>query len=222
MKRITREIFMVGGPDLSHPDDACVYLITEKDKGVLVDAGCGPSVDRILSHVRKAGIARKNIRRLLLTHCHFDHTGGAEQIRDACGCLIFAHEKDAVFLKNGDPAATAAAWYNARLSPFAPDETMTGEKMDTPLGHRTITALHTPGHSPGSVVFVTESGGKKVLFGQDVHGPLDLSLHSNPDQYQASLRKIRDLSADILCEGHYGVIYGKKKVRDFISGFIRG
>ena len=213
---------MVGGGNPSHPNDACVYLIRDKDRGVLVDAGCGPSVDRILSHARSAGVLPENIRRLLLTHCHFDHTGGADKIRELCGCTIFAHEKDAVFLETGDQNATAASWYNAHLPPFEVDEKMTGEKMDIPFGDRIITALHTPGHSPGSVVFVFTSGGQKVLFGQDVHGPLDPSLHSDPTQYRASLLKIRDLSADILCEGHYGVIAGKKKVRDFISGFIRG
>ena len=148
MEQVTDEIFMVGGGSLSHPNDACVYLIREKDRGVLVDAGCGPSVDRILSHARSAGVLPEKIQRLLLTHCHFDHTGGAAKIRDLCGCTIFAHEKDVAFLEAGDQEATAASWYNARLPPFDVDEKMTGEKMDIPFGDRIITALHTPGHSP--------------------------------------------------------------------------
>jgi glyoxylase-like metal-dependent hydrolase (beta-lactamase superfamily II) len=84
-----------------------------------------------------------------------------------------------------------------------------------------IEALHIPGHSPGSLVYVTESEGKRVLFGQDVHGPLDASLLSNLEDYLESLRFLLALDADILCEGHYGVIRGKAEVADFIRSFLR-
>jgi glyoxylase-like metal-dependent hydrolase (beta-lactamase superfamily II) len=80
--------------------------------------------------------------------------------------------------------------------------------------------MHIPGHSPGSMVYVTESEGKKVLFGQDVHGPLDASLLSNREDYLESLRFLLSLGADILCEGHYGVFRGKEEVADFIESFL--
>jgi glyoxylase-like metal-dependent hydrolase (beta-lactamase superfamily II) len=88
------------------------------------------------------------------------------------------------------------------------------------LGDKKITAIHVPGHSPGSLVFLTESDGKKVLFGQDVHGPLDSDLKSNRKDYIASLKKMLALNADILCEGHFGIYTGKKKIRKFIQSFL--
>jgi hypothetical protein len=51
---------------------------------------------------------------------------------------------------------------------------------------------------------LTESEKKKILFGQDVHGPIHPDLESNVDDYQRSLKLMLDLDADILCEGHYG------------------
>jgi glyoxylase-like metal-dependent hydrolase (beta-lactamase superfamily II) len=59
-----------------------------------------------------------------------------------------------------------------------------------------------------------------VLFAQDVHGPLAPSLLSNEADYQRSLRRLRDLDADILCEGHYGVFEGREEARRFIESFI--
>jgi len=70
------------------------------------------------------------------------------------------------------------------------------------------------------VIYVTESEGLKVLFGQDVHGPLDPSLLSNRDDYHRSLKTLLSLQADVLCEGHYGVFRGKDEVAGFIESFL--
>jgi hypothetical protein len=43
--------------------------------------------------------------------------------------------------------------------------------------------MHVPGHLPRSLVYVTVSQGKKIIFGQDVHGPLDASLLPNREDY---------------------------------------
>ena len=77
-----------------------------------------------------------------------------------------------------------------------------------------------PGHSPGSMVYLVESEAKKILFGQDVHGPLDPLIKSDKAAYKNSLRRLLTLEADILCEGHYGIIEGRQEVSDFISSFL--
>jgi glyoxylase-like metal-dependent hydrolase (beta-lactamase superfamily II) len=59
-----------------------------------------------------------------------------------------------------------------------------------------------------------------VLFGQDIHGPLHPDLKSDRKDYIESLAFMASLDADILCEGHYGVITGRNKVREFIESFI--
>ena len=72
------------------------------------------------------------------------------------------------------------------------------------------------------MIYLTESEGKKVLFGQDVHGPSHPDLKSNVEDYQRSLRLLLDLYADILCEGHYGIFLGREKVSEFIGRFWDG
>jgi len=88
------------------------------------------------------------------------------------------------------------------------------------IGSLAVTMYHIPGHSPGSVALTVESEGKLVLFGQDVHGPLNDTLKSNRDDYIQSLEFLLSLDADILCEGHFGVYYGKEEVKDFIESFL--
>lgn len=218
--RITSEIYQVGGFDLTHPNDAAIYLVNFAGQAALIDAGCGWNQERLLANIRATGVALEQIRYLLLTHCHFDHTGGARTLRERLGCPLVAHELDAEFLEVGDDDVTAASWYGAHLTPFTVDQKLTAARTDLLLGDRIITALHIPGHSPGSVAYLTVSEEKTVVFAQDVHGPLHPALRSNFEDYVHSLRELLDLQADILCEGHYGVFTGQPAVRTFILSFL--
>jgi glyoxylase-like metal-dependent hydrolase (beta-lactamase superfamily II) len=219
-QKVTDDIYQVGGGSLTSPEDAAVYLVRSDGRAALIDAGCGYSHLQLFQNIEASGIKPDCIEYLLITHCHFDHTGGARAVRDRTGCRIVAHEMEAGFLEQGDQRVTAAKWYGAFLEPFQVDVKLKGEHQDLWVGRKKIEALHVPGHSPGSVVYVMESEGLKVLFGQDVHGPLDASLLSNRDDYRRSLKLLLSLQADVLCEGHYGVIRGRDEVADFIGSFL--
>jgi glyoxylase-like metal-dependent hydrolase (beta-lactamase superfamily II) len=219
--KITSEIFEVGGGRLTSPEDAAIYLIRFGEQSALVDAGCGPATDKLLANIKKCGADPKQIKYLLITHCHFDHTGGAAELKRRIGMDIVAHELDAPFLEAGDNRVTAAEWYGARLKPFNVDRKISGSGGEILLGGRKIEAIHAPGHSPGSVVYVTESDGLKVLFGQDIHGPIDPDFLSNYEDYQASLKMLLAINADVLCEGHYGVYRGKAEASGFIRQFMK-
>jgi glyoxylase-like metal-dependent hydrolase (beta-lactamase superfamily II) len=218
--KITDEIFQVGGGELTFPEDAAIYLINFGGHAALVDAGCGRSLKRVLKNIRACGVKPEEIEYLLITHCHYDHTGGAKQIKDMAQCKVVAHELEARFLEQGDNTVTAAKWYGSSIEPFVIDRKLAIPRERIDLGGRPIEAIHTPGHSPGSVVYVTESQGLKVLFGQDIHGPLDPSLLSNREDYIRSLNLLLSLEADILCEGHYGVYRGKNEIENFIRSFM--
>jgi glyoxylase-like metal-dependent hydrolase (beta-lactamase superfamily II) len=219
-QNITEDIVQVGGGHLTAPEDAAVYLVRSGDRAALVDAGCGYSQFQLFQNIEVCGIPLDRIEYLLITHCHFDHTGGAQAVKARTGCKIVAHEREARFLEEGDQRVTAAEWYGAFLEPFQVDVKLRGERQELWVGGKRIEAFHAPGHSPGSLVYVMESEGLKILFGQDVHGPLDPSLRSNREDYRRSLKLLVSLQADVLCEGHYGVIRGKEKVADFIESFL--
>jgi glyoxylase-like metal-dependent hydrolase (beta-lactamase superfamily II) len=219
--RITDDVFQVGGPQLTAPEDAAIYLINFDGHAALIDAGCGRANEMLLRNIEAAGVKPDDIELLLITHCHFDHTGGAKALRDRLGCSVVMHELDAPYVELGDSEVTAASWYGSRLEPCAVDRKLAGKEAEIRLGERIIHAAHIPGHSPGSVAYVTTSEGLKIVFAQDVHGPLHPSLLSNAADYQASLQRLIDLDADVLCEGHYGIFEGKQDIVRFVRSFMR-
>ncbi len=217
---ITGEIFQVGGNGFTTPEDGAIYLIRIQGHAALVDAGCGTSIEKLFRNIHGVGTPADAIERLLITHCHYDHTGGIRAVRERTDCMVVMHELDARFLEEGDHTVTGAAWYGGSMPPTRVEVKLTKGREFLELAGRNIEAIHVPGHSPGSLVYLMESEGLRVLFGQDVHGPIHSSLLSNRDDYVRSLRLLISLQADILCEGHYGVFKGKGKVEDFISSFL--
>ncbi len=218
--QITTEIFQVAGTGLTTADDAAGYLIKIGAAAALIDAGGGAATDKLLANIRDCGVNPEDLVYLFLTHCHYDHTGGAAALQKLLPLKIVAHALDAPYLEKGDNEVTAASWYGAGIDPVVIDLKWPGASQTFSLGDRPLVGYHTPGHSPGSAVYVMESAGLKVLFGQDVHGPLHPSLLSNRTDYRRSLHLLLDLEADILCEGHYGVYRGKKEVAAFIRRFL--
>ena len=218
---ITREIFQVGGDGLTAAGDGAIYLINFGGNAALVDAGCGHAQKRLFKNIRACGVEPDQIQYLLITHCHFDHTGGIAGVREWCGCRVVAHELDARFLEEGNDTVTGAKWYGSTLEPLKIDMKLTGHCNEIELGEGLIHAIHVPGHSPGSLVYLTESEGLRVLFAQDVHGPIDEEiLLSNPEDYRRSLNLMISLEPDILCEGHLGIYRGRHEAADFIKSFL--
>jgi len=220
-KRIMNNLWQVGGGGLTDPADAACYLVRFENKAALIDAGCGGAHSRLRKNITECLLPDARLEYLLLTHCHFDHTGGAAAVRDEFGCRIVAHALDAVYLESGDNSVTGATWYGARLEPLIIDVKLQGEKSRLTMGSGSVTAIHCPGHSPGSVVYTAHIDGQLVLFGQDVHGPIHPDLLSDEKQYQESLAKLVDLDADLLLEGHFGIFRTKEDVREFIRSFMK-
>lgn len=216
---ITAEICQVGGRGLTDTSDAAIYLVQFGGEAALIDSGTGWATDRLLANIEAAGVLPETVKWLLLTHCHFDHTGGAAELRRRFGWPVAIHAADAPWLEAGDGRVSAASWYGATLTPCTVDRRLTeGDRIA--LGGRDIEVIHIPGHSPGSAAFFVESEGRRIVFAQDVHGPLHPDLLSDAADYQRSLRKLLALEADVLCEGHHGVFAGKAAVADFIERFV--
>lgn len=219
--RIAPNVWQVGGSGLTAPEDAAIYLVRFGEAAALIDAGCGEASQKLFVNVARALPETLPVTHLLLTHCHFDHTGGAEAVRRRYGCRVAAHRLDAVFLERGDSDVTAASWYGSRMQPLRIDHTFAGPREAIRVGNGEIVAYHCPGHSPGSVVYLAEADGQRVLFGQDIHGPLHADLLSDRADYARSLEFIMGLNADILCEGHFGVFRGSAAIRRFIASYLQ-
>ena len=217
---LMENLWQVGGAEYTSVEDAAVYLARFGEKAVLIDAGCGNAPEALFENISEVLPPDVEIEYLLLTHCHYDHTGGAEAVRNRYGCRIAVHELDAAFLENGDSTVTAANWYGARMNPLKIYHKINAKEETFQVGEGKLTAYHCPGHSPGSVVYFAQIDSNRVLFGQDVHGPLEASFLSNREKYIHSLKFMMGLNADVLCEGHFGVYQGNDRVSRFIQSYL--
>ena len=216
-EKIKDNLWQVGGVGLTDPSDAAVYLVRFGDKAALIDAGSGRDHPQLIKNIAECLESNAQLEYLLLTHCHFDHTGGAQAVKNEYGCRIVAHELDAAYLQAGDDRVTGATRYEARFDPLTVDIKLQGRESTIAVGNGVVKAIHSPGHSPGSVVYITELDGQRVLFGQDIHGPIHSEYLSNEEQYLDSLARLLDVQADLLLEGHFGVIEPKEEVAAFIE-----
>ncbi len=219
-QRITRHTYCIGGPNITDPDDCFVYLVDLNGLLVLVDAGIGRSTDRLLANIKGLGLDAKNIELLILTHEHIDHIGGAVPLQTRLKFKIAAHENAIRAITKGDSKATAANLYQMEVLPTPIDLPLVKDAGDIPIGKGELHYLHIPGHTPGSIVLYFKDGDRRVLFGQDLHGPFNSAWGSNVEQWRTSMNLVLALEADILCEGHYGVYRGKSAVRQFIYGLL--
>ena len=217
---IVKNLWQVGGGDLTAPEDAAIYLVRFGEQAALIDAGCGNAHNRLIENIASVLPGNIKITYLFITHCHYDHVGGAAALKDQYGCKIIAHQLDAAYLESGDSQVTAASWYGTKMKPLTIDHKIEGHKKIFKVGKQDILAYHCPGHSPGSLVYLVTLENQKILFGQDVHGPLDPSLLSNREDYIRSLKFMMGLQADILCEGHFGIYRGSDNINKFIQSFL--
>lgn len=219
-EKITEGVYIVGGPEITSPDDCCVYLV-DLGRPILVDAGAGRSAPLLARNLEEIGYSARDLSLLVLTHCHIDHVGGAGYFMEKYGVRLAAHELDAQPLREGDKRRTAAQWYGVDLKPLEVGEILRGEEGEFPAEASPLRWLHTPGHTPGSISLYLNNGLYTVLFGQDIHGPFYASFGSDLDAWAASMRRLLELQADILCEGHFGIIRPASEVRRYIEDYLR-
>ncbi len=126
----------------------CTLLWSESTKtGAVIDPG--GDLDRIREAIAGVGIA---IEKIILTHGHIDHAGGAAELREQLGAPIEGpHEADRFLL---DGLEATGRGYGIPARPVTPDRWL--EEGDVvSIGALDLQVLHCPGHSPGSVAFVS-------------------------------------------------------------------
>lgn len=125
----------------------CTLLWDDETKiGAVVDPG--GDVTRIQEAIAQTGI---KVEKIILTHGHIDHAGGADELRADLGVKIEGpHEAD-LFLLEGLEKQGQNYGFSARN--VTPDRWLKEGDVVTVAGHE-FSVLHCPGHSPGSVVLV--------------------------------------------------------------------
>lgn len=216
--RVWQEVYTIGGPELTDPYDCCVYLLGGPQP-VVIDCGAGASFDQLVANIREVGFDPEKVAAVIVTHAHIDHIGSLHQFRSKLGARIVAHERDAAAIELGK--GVGADLYGMDYRPCPVDIKLKGSEEDFAWSGGHLKIVHIPGHTPGSVAAYVDLG-KRVLFGQDIHGPYYTRWGADPKQAVVSLQRLVELRADILCEGHFGIYQPASQVETYIKGFLNG
>ena len=196
----------------------CTLIWDEATKvGAVVDPG--GDLDRIEAAIAAQGIT---IEKILLTHGHIDHAGGAAELRDRLGVPIEGpHEADR-YLLDSLPETGATYGIDAARA-VTPDRWLTdGDRVE--VGGLAFDILHAPGHSPGSVVFMSRDA-RFALVGDVVFkgsvGRTDLPGGNHEQLITAIMEKVLPLGDDIaFIPGHgpTGTLGEERVSNPFLQG----
>lgn len=133
------------------------FALAGPDGGVtVVDAGLKypPARKRLVAGLNAIGAAPADVRRIVVTHAHPDHAGGLAALVGLSGADVLAHEREAVYLRDGRSPRTRRGSTRGFPKVSVTTEFRHGELL--PDG---LLAVHTPGHSPGHTALLhTDSG----------------------------------------------------------------
>lgn len=186
------------------------YMVSTEKAALLIDASeFSDEVRTFLEENRKKEIL------ILATHRHVDHVAGLFEARRYSAADVAIHREDACGLSDTDQslATTFGIWQN----PFTADRLLEdGDVLK--VGDLTVSVLHTPGHTDGSVCFIVEN----MLFSGDTLFYLSIGRTDFPtgsiDKMQKSLRKLFSLDRDYMVypgHGEITTLYYEKKYNPY-------
>ena len=137
--RVIDNIYYVGTAGVS------AWLIFTLQGFILIDGALPESAAQIEANIKTLGFDIKDVRLILNSHAHFDHAGGLARLKKNSGARLLASEGDKPILERGRAAGPTA---NDPFPRVTVDRTI--KDGDTAmLGGVVLTAVVTPGHSPG-------------------------------------------------------------------------
>lgn len=134
------------------PMGANCYILScpETKKAAVIDPGADGK--KILRWILEKGY---QVEYILLTHGHLDHIGAVDEVRDTFEAKVGIHSEDAGMLTDGKKNLSS---YFGPSIVMKPADLLLEDGQVLSIGRLTLIVLTTPGHSPGSVCFLTPDG----------------------------------------------------------------
>jgi glyoxylase-like metal-dependent hydrolase (beta-lactamase superfamily II) len=193
-----------------------VYLLVTPEGLTLVDSGMASHASKIAEQIVKGGFKLADLHRIVLTHAHMDHAGSAAELSNITGAFIIAHKDEAPYIEQKEETKKMSGFsklisrFSPKLTPCYVDTNL--EDGDEIAGTGGFRAVHSPGHTPGSLSLYQPE--KKVL----ICGDAVFNMHPltrrrglrlppnmvtmNPALAKESVRKLAGLDVEVLLCGH--------------------
>lgn len=206
-------IYYVGASDLTS------YLITTPEGHFLLDCGLEETAPMIQENVVRLGFQVKDIKRILLTHGHLDHAGGAAAMKEASGALLVAGEVERPMIERGGKGD----FHYGDQIPFPPvkvDRVVRDQEI-VELGGIRLKAHLTPGHTKGCITWtmqVEEQGRQWQVVFVGSTSINDYRLLNNPkypeiaEDYARMFAVMTKLPCDVFLGAH-GIFYSMQEKR---------
>jgi glyoxylase-like metal-dependent hydrolase (beta-lactamase superfamily II) len=246
-ERLTENIYLIDGLDLGTEERTGAYVLKERDI-TLIETSASPSIPYILEGLRDLSIAPEEIKYIIVTHIHLDHSGGAGLLLKHCpNAHVVVHPKGARHLVNPSKLiASAKAVYGEKFNslfdpilPIAEDRIMIkGDQETLEIGENCLLTFYdSPGHAnhhfsiyhPGVAgIFSGDTAGiyypQLKRKGIEFYIPSTSPNQFDPDKMLQSLNLFKELKAERLFFGHYGMSNNPaetfKQVKDWLPVFI--
>ncbi len=195
--------------EYKHWEETHCYLLCGTDRAILIDTGLGvASIREVVDDLTTLPVMA------VTTHVHWDHIGGHKYFDN-----VAVHEAETDWLSVRFPIPLSVVKNNLTREPCdfpsgfsidnyevfqgAPQRILhDGDCLN--LGHRHLTVIHTPGHSPGHCCFYEAE--RKYLYSGDLiyRGCLDAFYPStDPQKFWQSVKKVQKLDIARIMPGHY-------------------
>lgn len=188
-----------------------VLLVTSPEGHILIDAATEEAAPTILANISSLGFAPRDVRWLLSTHEHYDHSGGLAALKEATGAQVAANAAAVQALQSGLPSPDdpQAAW----LDPAAPVvvDRILADGDTIRLGDLVLQMHANPGHAPGSASWTwTSCEGDtchQIAFADSVSVPAPDSYRFSDHprrvaEFRAAMDTIAALPCDLLLTPH--------------------
>ncbi len=132
-------------------------LITSKDGHIMIDSAHNNSPPQILANIKKLGFNVSDVKLIVTSHVHDDHTGGIAALQNATGAMVKASPSSAAVLRTGVPSNDDPQRDIAPRFPAVANVQTVSDGETLKVGALAITAHFTPGHTPGGTAWTWDA-----------------------------------------------------------------
>jgi hydroxyacylglutathione hydrolase len=178
------------------------YLIRGKDV-VMIDGGMPNKLKVFKRILTRLDINPSDIKLIVLTHSHFDHSGSAREIREFTGANVAVHESERTYLEDGGMIIPKGVNFYGKITKpwlfaifrkisfpkFKPDILITDKPYPLKAYGIDGNIIHTPGHTVGSISVILDSG--EAFVGCMAHNGFPFRLRPGLPIYAQDIKAIK-------------------------------
>ncbi len=221
-----REPFKIFGNSYFVGTDGLSAILIAGNQGlILLDGGLEQSAARIDANIRKLGFKTEDVKLIVNSHGHYDHAGGIAALQRASGATVAASPSGADALQRGENTTDDPQYgFGKAENGFPPVKNVKVIKDSEVLtvGNISITAVFTPGHTPGSTTWTWRSceGSQclNLVYADSISAVAapGFKYTAEPERVNAfrrSISRLGELPCDIVVSTHPGATRLDDKIK---------